>query len=80
MADNDHVQDDLSEHLPRFISAHEVALEAGVSRSAVSRTFTPGASVSPSTREKVLKAAESSAIRSTILRVACLPSVAVLSA
>ncbi len=43
---------------PRFISAHEVALEAGVSRSAVSRTFTPGASVSPTTREKVLKAAE----------------------
>lgn len=29
-----------------------------MSRSAVSRTFTPGASVSPSTREKVLKAAE----------------------
>ncbi|MBO1040473.1 LacI family DNA-binding transcriptional regulator [Brucella pituitosa] len=58
MADNDRHQDELSEHLPRFISAHEVAVEAGVSRSAVSRTFTPGASVSPSTREKVLKAAE----------------------
>ena len=30
---------------------------AEVSQSAVSRTFTPGASVSPKTREKVLKAA-----------------------
>jgi len=49
---------DIADSLPRFISAHEVALEAGVSRSAVSRTFTPGASVSPATREKVLKAAE----------------------
>ncbi len=44
--------------LPRYISAHEVAERAGVSRSAVSRTFTLGASVSPATREKVLRAAE----------------------
>ncbi|MBC2885481.1 LacI family DNA-binding transcriptional regulator [Ochrobactrum sp. CM-21-5] len=51
-------QDDLTDTPQRFISAHEVALEAGVSRSAVSRTFTPGASVSPATRKKVLKAAE----------------------
>ena len=58
MADKDRFQDELPENQPRFISAHEVAVEAGVSRSAVSRTFTPGASVSPSTREKVLKAAE----------------------
>ncbi|MFD1745941.1 LacI family DNA-binding transcriptional regulator [Rhizobium helianthi] len=43
---------------PRFVSAEQVARKAGVSRSAVSRTFTPGASVSPATREKVLKAAE----------------------
>ena len=43
--------------LPRFISAHEVAERAGVSRSAVSRTFTHGASVSDATREKVLRAA-----------------------
>jgi DNA-binding LacI/PurR family transcriptional regulator len=42
----------------RFVSAEQVALRAGVSRSAVSRTFTPGASVSPATREKVLQAAE----------------------
>lgn len=42
----------------RFVSAEQVAQLAGVSRSAVSRTFTPGASVSAATREKVLKAAE----------------------
>ncbi|MDE1991689.1 MAG: LacI family DNA-binding transcriptional regulator [Rhizobiaceae bacterium] len=42
----------------RFVSAEDVAKLAGVSRSAVSRTFTPGASVAPLTREKVLRAAE----------------------
>jgi DNA-binding LacI/PurR family transcriptional regulator len=42
----------------RFVSAEQVARLAGVSRSAVSRTFTPGASVAPATREKVLRAAE----------------------
>lgn len=41
-----------------FVSAQEVAERAGVSRSAVSRTFTSGASVSPKTRQKVLDAAE----------------------
>ena len=41
-----------------FVSADEVARKAGVSRSAVSRTFTPGASVSEKTRRKVLEAAE----------------------
>jgi DNA-binding LacI/PurR family transcriptional regulator len=40
------------------ISAHKVAELAGVSRSAVSRTFTEGASVSEPTRRKVLAAAE----------------------
>lgn len=39
------------------ISAIRVAELAGVSRSAVSRTFTDGASVSPATREKVVAAA-----------------------
>lgn len=42
----------------RYISAHEVAQRAGVSRSAVSRAFTEGASVAPRTRQKILKAAE----------------------
>ncbi len=39
------------------VTLREVAARAGVSRSAVSRTFTPGASVSPGTRAKVEKAA-----------------------
>ncbi|ENM5835539.1 substrate-binding domain-containing protein [Vibrio metoecus] len=38
-------------------SAAQVALLAGVSRSAVSRTFTPGASVSEETRRRVMDAA-----------------------
>ena len=40
------------------VSAIRVAEMAGVSRSAVSRTFTDGGSVSPATRVKVLAAAE----------------------
>jgi AcrR family transcriptional regulator len=40
-----------------FVSAQMVAERAGVSRSAVSRTFTDGASVSEATRRKVLNAA-----------------------
>jgi DNA-binding LacI/PurR family transcriptional regulator len=40
----------------RRTTAREVAEAAGVSISAVSRTFTKGASVSPATREKVLAA------------------------
>ncbi len=40
------------------VSARDVALAAGVSRTAVSRTFTPGASVSPATRAKVIAAAD----------------------
>lgn len=39
------------------VTAQEVARLAQVSQSAVSRTFTPGASVSDDTREKVLRAA-----------------------
>ena len=41
-----------------LITAHDVARHAGVSRSEVSRTFTPGASVAPHTRDKVLAAAQ----------------------
>ncbi|NNK77117.1 MAG: LacI family DNA-binding transcriptional regulator [Litoreibacter sp.] len=40
------------------VTLKDVALRAGVSRSAVSRTFTQGASVSDKTRRKVEKAAE----------------------
>lgn len=39
------------------VTLKDVALRAGVSRSAVSRTFTPGASVSAKTRAKVERAA-----------------------
>jgi len=42
----------------RSITAKQVADSAGVSTSAVSRTFTSGASVAPATRGKVLKAAK----------------------
>jgi DNA-binding LacI/PurR family transcriptional regulator len=42
---------------PSRVTSEEVAELAGVSRSAVSRTFTPGASVSAKTRDKVLSAA-----------------------
>jgi DNA-binding LacI/PurR family transcriptional regulator len=43
---------------PSFVSAQDVARRAGVSRSAVSRTFTPGASVSSETRDRVMRAAD----------------------
>lgn len=42
----------------RKVTSFDVAERAGVSRAAVSRTFTPNASVSPQTREKVHKAAK----------------------
>lgn len=42
--------------LRNAVTARRVAQHAGVSQSAVSRTFTPGASVSESTRAKVLSA------------------------
>ncbi len=41
----------------RFVSAQAVAERAGVSRSAVSRAFTPGASIAPATLAKVREAA-----------------------
>jgi DNA-binding LacI/PurR family transcriptional regulator len=40
------------------VTSSQVARRAGVSQSAVSRTFTPGASISPATRAKVLAAAK----------------------
>ena len=42
----------------RRVTAQQVADSAGVSISAVSRVFTPGASASASTRDKVMKAAD----------------------
>ena len=40
------------------VTSSQVANHAGVSQSAVSRTFTPGASIAPKTRAKVLAAAK----------------------
>lgn len=48
----------MTEDRTSFVSADEVARLAGVSRSAVSRTFTEGASVSAKTRQKVMEAAQ----------------------
>jgi DNA-binding LacI/PurR family transcriptional regulator len=45
-------------HRGGFITSADVAVRAGVSRSAVSRTFTPGASVSPEVKRKVIAAAD----------------------
>ncbi len=53
--------------MTRQPTAHEVARLAGVSQSAVSRTFTPGASVSEATRAKVLEAAGSLGYRPNAL-------------
>ncbi|RZS77279.1 LacI family transcriptional regulator [Phyllobacterium myrsinacearum] len=50
--------DDLPKKTQHYVSAVEVARKAGVSRSAVSRAFTPGASVSAKKREKIMAAAE----------------------
>lgn len=49
------------------VTLKEVAERAGVSRSAVSRTFTEGASVSEKTRKKVLRAAEQLGYQTNIL-------------
>ncbi|MCR8932235.1 MULTISPECIES: LacI family DNA-binding transcriptional regulator [unclassified Pseudomonas] len=47
----------MADSIRRPVTAHDVARLAGVSQSAVSRTYTKGASVAPSTREKVEAAA-----------------------
>ena len=42
----------------RSVTSYDVARAAGVSQSAVSRAFSPGASIAEKTREKVMRAAE----------------------
>lgn len=49
------------------VTSLDVAQQAGVSRSAVSRVFTPGASVSPSTAAKVRAAARALGYRPNVL-------------
>src|SRR5580704_5440443 len=48
-------------------SAHDVARLAGVSQAAVSRAFTPGASIAKGTQEKVFDAAKSLGYRPNLL-------------
>ena len=55
------------ERVNRVPTSDDVALLAGVSRSAVSRTFTAGASVAPATREKVISAAKTLGYRVNFL-------------
>ena len=57
-------RDERSNRVP---TSDDVAELAGVSRSAVSRTFTAGASVAPATREKVLAAAKTLGYRVNFL-------------
>lgn len=49
------------------VSSHQVAELAGVSQPTVSRAFTPGASVSDETRDKVLAAAEQLGYRPNVI-------------
>lgn len=49
------------------VTSQQVAKQAGVSQSAVSRVFTPGASVSAGTRAKVLRAADQLGYRPNVL-------------
>jgi len=58
----------------RYVSSTDVARLAGVSQSAVSRTYTEGASVSPTTREKVLAAARALGYRPNFLPQALMSS------
>jgi len=51
------VSDSRDNNQGRFVSAQAVAELAGVSRSAVSRAFTPGASIAPATLARVREAA-----------------------
>ncbi|CAN7646818.1 LacI family DNA-binding transcriptional regulator [Pararhizobium sp. LjRoot235] len=51
------VSDTRDSNQGRFVSAQAVAERAGVSRSAVSRAFTPGASIAPATLAQVQEAA-----------------------
>jgi len=48
-------------------SAHDVARLAGVSQAAVSRAFTPGASISKAMKEKVLRAAQTLGYRPNLI-------------
>lgn len=57
----------LTDPMPPKVTSAQVAARAGVSQSAVSRVFTPGASASPKTAEKVRKAAAELGYRPNVL-------------
>lgn len=50
--------DDQPEHTKRPLTARQLAAMIGVSQSAVSRAFTPGKSISPDLRERILRSAQ----------------------
>lgn len=56
-----------SEQGRSIATANDVAREAGVSQSAVSRAFTPGASISAATRAKIMVAAEKLGYRPNLI-------------
>lgn len=58
---------EITRSLKRSVTAHDVAKVAGVSQSAVSRHFTPGASVSEKTRKKIIEAAEQLGYRPNLI-------------
>ncbi|WP_445192395.1 LacI family DNA-binding transcriptional regulator [Sphingomonas sp. Tas61C01] len=49
------------------VTSYDVARHAGVSQSAVSRCFTPGASVSPRTRDRIMKAVDALGYRPNMI-------------
>ncbi len=53
--------------MTRRLTSHDVAREAGVSVSAVSRAFTPGASVSPDKKARILRAATELGYRPNVM-------------
>lgn len=57
----------LKRNRPSPPSAHDVARLAGVSQAAVSRAFTPGASIAKATRERVMEAANQIGYRPNLL-------------
>lgn len=59
--------DHRAEGTGRPITAHDVAKRAGVSQSAVSRAFTPGASISEATRVRVVTAARELGYRPNLI-------------
>lgn len=61
------VQPPIEKQVTERVTSLQVAKGAGVSQSAVSRVFTPGASVSEGTREKVLRAANELGYRPNVL-------------